>query len=97
MTATPSPLSAVLGAVHAGARSRAEIGERTGLRRDAVDTAIDLLVRRGRLEARELASGCPTGGCGGCASGDHGAPGCGAGGPSPRRAGPVLVQLTVRD
>lgn len=91
-----SPLRDVLAAFDAGARSRAEIGSLTGLRRDSVDAAIEHLVRMGRLEARELSTGCPGGGCGACASGVDGAPGCGASGPSAQRSGPVLVQLTVR-
>ncbi|HEY6934186.1 MAG TPA: FeoC-like transcriptional regulator [Marmoricola sp.] len=91
-----SPLRDVLAAFDAGARSRTEIGELTGLGRDSVDAAIGHLVRMGRLEARELSTGCPGGGCGSCASGVDGAPGCGASAPGPRRSGPVLVQLTVR-
>lgn len=91
-----SPLSAVLGAITAGARSRAEIGTRTGLRTDVVDAAIDHLIRLGRLDAKQLATGCPTGGCGSCASGVDDAPGCGAPSASPQRSGAVLVQLSVR-
>lgn len=88
-----SPLRTVLSAIDDGARSRTQIVESTGLRADAVDAAIEHLVRMGRLEARSLSTGCTTGGCGSCPSGDdHGGPGCGAGGP----AGPVLVQLSVR-
>jgi hypothetical protein len=91
-----SPLRSVLDAFEAGARSRAEVGTRTGLRRDVVDAAIEHLLRIGRLDARELTGGCPEGGCGSCASGSGDAPGCGAPGPSARRSGPVLVTLSVR-
>jgi hypothetical protein len=91
-----SPLRSVLGAFEDGARSRAEVGIRTGLRRDVVDAAIEHLLRIGRLDARELTAGCPDGGCGTCASGVGEAPGCGAAGPSARRSGPVLVTLSVR-
>jgi hypothetical protein len=91
-----SPLRSVLGAFEDGARSRAEVGIRTGLRRDVVDAAIEHLLRMGRLDARELTVGCPDGGCGTCASGVGEAPGCGAASPSARRSGPVLVSLSVR-
>ena len=48
-------------------------------------------------EAKELAMGCPGGGCGSCASGlADGSAGCGASGPSATRSGPVLVQLSLR-
>ena len=91
-----SPLRSVLTAFEEGAGSRTAVCERTGLRRDVVDAAIEHLLRLGRLDARELATGCPDGGCGSCTSGSAGAPGCGAPRPSARRTGPVLVSLTVR-
>jgi hypothetical protein len=91
-----SPLRSVLEAFSGGAGSRVEIAARTGLRPDVVDAAIEHLVRIGRMEAKELSTGCPAGGCGSCASGVGDAPGCGASAPSPRRSGPVLVQLRLR-
>ncbi|HEX2905064.1 MAG TPA: hypothetical protein VHO01_16545 [Jatrophihabitans sp.] len=91
-----APLRSVLTAFEGGARSRAEVGQATGLTADVVDAAITHLVRIGRLEARELATGCPSGGCGSCASGAGDSPGCGAPAPSPHRSGPVLVQLSIR-
>lgn len=91
-----APLRAVLDAFAAGAHTRAELARATGLRPDVVDAALDHLVRMGRVQAKELSTGCPTGGCGSCASGNAGAPGCGAPGPSPQRRGPALVQLTLR-
>ena len=91
------PLRAVLSAFAAGAWSLDDIGLRTGLSGDVVRDAVDHLVTTGRIEAKALAVGCPGGGCGSCASGhDDGTPGCGASGPSRRRTGPVLVQLTLR-
>jgi hypothetical protein len=93
---TGTPLRSVLTALADGAVSRVEVCDRTGLRRDVVDAAIEHLLRMGRLDARELAVGCPDGGCGSCASGAGNAPGCGASGPSARRSGPVLVSLSVR-
>jgi hypothetical protein len=93
---TGSPLRSVLSAFEGGARSRTEVCHRTGLRRDVVDAAIEHLLRMGRLDARELTVGCPDGGCGSCASGHGDTPGCGAGGPSSHRSGPVLVSLSVR-
>lgn len=90
------PLSAVLSAVASGVGTTAEISERTGLGRDTVSAAIDHLVRTERLTAGELALGCPSGGCGTCASAVEGAPGCGASAPSPTRTGRALVTLTLR-
>lgn len=78
-------MRAVLDAFTAGARSRAELARATGLRPDAVDLAIEQLIRLGRLEAQALGSGCPDDGCGGCGTSAT----CGA----PRRGGPVLVRL----
>ena len=91
-----SPLRAVLDAFEAGAPSRSAVARTTGLRPDVVDAAIAHLLRMGRLDAKELSTGCPTGGCGSCASGVEDAPGCGAPSASPTRSGPTLVQLTVR-
>ena len=93
---TSSPLRSVLTAFEEGAHSRTDVCTTTGLRRDVVDAAIDHLLRMGRLDAKELATGCPDGGCGTCASGHGDSPGCGASGPSARRSGPVLVSLSVR-
>lgn len=90
------PLTQVLDAFTSGASSLAEIEARTGLSRGIVEASVDHLVRLGRLEAKELAMGCPSGGCGSCASATiDGAPGCGASSPSPVRNGPVLVALTL--
>lgn len=91
------PLRAVLSAFADGASSLADVGVRTGLSGEVVKDAVDHLVAMGRIQARALAVGCPGGGCGSCASGhDDGTPGCGASGPSRRRTGPVLVQLSLR-
>ena len=84
-----APLSAVLAAFESGAATLADVGSATGLSRDVVDASVAHLVR-------ELSVGCPSGGCGGCASAVGGEPGCGAPGPSRRRSGPALVALTVR-
>lgn len=97
MTTVGGPLSAVLESFAAGVHSLADVAARTGLSRDTVDAAVEHLVRTGRLEARQLAIGCPDAGCGWCASGESdGAPGCGADGPSRQRSGPVLVALSLR-
>lgn len=90
------PLSRVLEAFSTGASSLAEIAARTGLPADVVSGAVDHLVRAGRLSSKELAIGCPSGGCGSCASGTpDGAPGCGAPRPSRERTGRVLVALSL--
>lgn len=89
------PLSAVLGQFAGGATTLAEVSRATGLSRDVVDASVAHLVRLGRLDAKELALGCPSGGCGTCASAVDAAPGCGASAPSRQRSGPVLVALTL--
>jgi hypothetical protein len=94
---TDGPLSAVLEAFRSGAHSLAEVGARSGLSPEMVRAAVEHLVRVGRLEAKELAVGCPTGGCGSCASGTpQGTAGCGAPRPSGRRSGPVLITIGLR-
>jgi hypothetical protein len=87
------PLRDVLTAIEAGARSRHDVVATTGLPLDVVDASVDHLVRIGRLEARELSSGCPSAGCGSCASGVADGPGCGAPRPSAQRSGRALVQI----
>ena len=91
------PLSAVLTAFEAGSRSLGEVATRSDLPLDTVRACVDHLVRMGRLDAKELAIGCPSGGCGSCASAtDDGAAGCGSSAPSARRSGPVLVAISLR-
>lgn len=100
MSAAASPLSAVLKAIESGAGSVDVIASRTGMSSDTVQASLDHLRRMGRLDARELAMGCPGGGCASCAmSHGDGTPGCGSGGcvvpgSGPRR--PVLIELTLR-
>lgn len=91
------PLTRVMDAFEQGASSKADIAERTGLAPDIVEASVEHLVRLGRLEANEMAMGCPSGGCGTCfAATADGLPGCGAPGPSATREGPVLVALTLK-
>ncbi len=91
------PLTQVLDAFEQGASSLADIASRTGLNAGMVEASVDHLVRLGRVEAKEMAMGCPSGGCGTCASASpEGTPGCGASAPSPSREGPVLVALTLK-
>lgn len=91
------PLSSVLAAFESGASTLDDVAQRTGLSRELVDGAVDHLVRTGRIDAKELSMGCPSSGCGSCASATaEGAPGCGAAGPSTTRRGPVLVTLSLR-
>lgn len=90
------PLRSVLAAIEEGAASVDAVAGRTGLSPDVVRAGIDHLVRLGALEAKELAIGCPAGGCGSCASGTRdGAAGCGADGPSSARSGPALITLSI--
>ncbi len=91
------PLRVVLATFADGAGSLEDVASRTGLPAEVVRAGVDHLVRLGRIEARELAVGCPSSGCGGCLSGrQDGTPGCGAAGPSLNRRGPALVALTLR-
>jgi hypothetical protein len=93
-------LTRILTAVAAGTPTVVDIARQTGLDESMVRLGIDELVRMGRLQASQLAAGCPPAGCGGCASGRSDeagrvAPGCGADAPSEVRRGPVLVALSV--
>ncbi len=91
------PLSLVLDAFGRGSRSLDEVARSSGLTRDVVAASVEHLIRLGRLEARELAIGCPSGGCGSCASGAvNGGAGCGSVRASPGRTGPVLVTIGLR-
>lgn len=90
------PLAQVLEAFRGGAATLADVGRSTGLSRDVVAASVDHLVRLRYLDAKQLAMGCPSSGCGGCASATDGAPGCGASAPSSGRRGPVLVALSLR-
>ncbi len=87
------PLHTVLEALEAGVCTRSELAARTGLDPELVDTAVDHLVRSGRLLAEPLGSGCPSEGCGECGSGTaSGQAGCGAPSPATSR-GPVALVL----
>lgn len=87
----------MLAAFADGAVGLGDIARRTGLSAQVVQACVEHLVRVGRLEARSLTVGCPSGGCGSCASAaaDGGA-GCGASGPSATRTGPTLVAVRLR-
>ncbi len=63
------PLQRVLSAFDDGYESLAAIAAATGLDRSVVEAAVDHLVRTGRVQAQQLSVGCPSGGCGSCASG----------------------------
>jgi hypothetical protein len=73
-----------------GGVSLDEIARRVGVSREEAEAMVGYWVRKGRLSADDVASACPSGGCGGCARGDNGKPGCGS-----RRDGPVLLAITV--
>lgn len=91
-----SPLRRVLAEITAargGGVSLDDVARRVGVTRDEVDAMVDYWVRRGRLSVEEIGRACPSGGCGGCAMGRNGAPGCGA---AARGSGPVLLGITVR-
>ncbi len=90
------PLRAVLDALGQGRHTRADLARATGLSPDVVDAALEHLVRIGRVRAEHLGGGCPSSGCGGCASGRADASaGCGAPGPASSR-GPIALTLVER-
>lgn len=60
------PLRAVLEAFDAGAVTPADAARRTGLDPLIVATAIEHLVRIGRLHRQPMTSACPASGCAGC-------------------------------
>lgn len=63
-----APLSAVLAQVAQGTPTVIEMARNTGLEEGLLRSALDHLVRTGRLEAHELPIGCPPAGCGACSS-----------------------------
>lgn len=89
-----SPLRSVLDAFSADATSLADVQRVTGLRADVVESAVEQLVRLGRLDRERVGAGCTTGGCGGCGSSPDEGGSCGSA--RPAAAGPVLVSLSVR-
>ena len=91
-----APATDVLRAFEQGAGSLHEAATMTGHSLDLVSAVVDELVRLGRLDAQVISSGCPSSGCGTCASGVDGSPGCGAEQASTQRRGPVLIALSVR-
>lgn len=88
-----SPLRQILKEITAsrGGVSLDEIARRVGVSRGEAESMVGYWVRKGRLSAEDMAAACPSGGCGGCAHGDDGKPGCGS-----RRDGPVLLAISVR-
>ncbi|MFC9994857.1 FeoC-like transcriptional regulator [Nocardia sp. NPDC127526] len=65
-----------------------DVARRIGVSRNEVDAMVDYWVRKGRLSAEPVTSGCPADGCGGCPS--DGA--CS----TTVQPGPVLVAITSR-
>jgi hypothetical protein len=92
------PLRLVLDQIESGTPTVAEMIRNTGLADGVVRAALDHLVRSGRVTSAELSIGCPSGGCGSCASAlASGTPGCGRSAPeSTRRPGLVSLTLTRR-
>ncbi len=89
------PLTLVLDAFATGAGSLAVVEASTGLPRDVVEASVSHLLRTGRLEATELAVGCPVSGCGSCAAAAMDGTPCATGGPGPGRRGRTLVALRL--
>ncbi|MGW1076288.1 FeoC-like transcriptional regulator [Streptomyces sp. NPDC002537] len=87
-----SPLRQVLAAVREanGSVRLDDIARRLGLAPDEVASMVDYWVHRGELTREEVGGGCPSGGCGGCASVSS----CGTGTSLRKRKGPLL--LTIR-
>jgi hypothetical protein len=64
---TGGPLTRVLRAIIGGGRTNEQLATMTGMDTDMVASVIDHLLRTGRLTQKQLAYGCPSGGCGSCA------------------------------
>jgi hypothetical protein len=92
VTSTKGPLSLVLAEVEAGTPTIGEMARHIGLDEAVVRAAVDHLVRSGRIEAREIAIGCPPSGCGGCAF----ASGCSQPAPTSGHRGLVTLTLSRR-
>jgi hypothetical protein len=93
---TLGPLRRVVAALEAGAESRVALARVAGLDPDVVDSALEHLVRLGRVRLEPLGAGCPSSGCGSCPSGPRdGSDGCAVLTPSAAR-GPVAVTLVGR-
>jgi hypothetical protein len=92
MSSSRGPLSLVLAELEAGTPTVGEMARRSGLDEAVVRAAVDHLVRSGRVEAREIAIGCPPSGCGGCAF----ASGCSQPAPTPGHRGLVTLTLSRR-
>lgn len=89
-----APLTAVLGAMRAGADTLDDVGRRTHLAPDTVRAAVEHLRRIGVVEAEEIVGGCPSGGCGVCPAARAG---CASGGSGRMPRGPVLLSLRVSE
>ena len=94
------PLTRIIEAFGQGVTTVDDLARQTGMPLEIARASVEHLVRMGRIEARELALGCPSSGCGGCASalGD-GTPGCGL--PEPmlphaKRAGSARGLVTLK-
>lgn len=83
------PMEAVTAAIREGARSRAEIRERTGLNASTLDAVIHHLERTGRLTLEELGSACAGGSCNSCIAAKANGATC-----ATRGNGPVALVLT---
>lgn len=91
-----APLRQVLAEVKSsagGGISLSEIARKVGVSNDEASSMIDYWVRRGKLSVDDLGNACASGGCGSCAHGKDGEPGCGASAPG---QGPVLLAISVR-
>ena len=64
----PGALAAVLEAFTTGAHTTDDIGRATGLDRELVSLALDTLTSLGMVDRTSTSSGCPDGGCRGCAA-----------------------------
>lgn len=74
-----------------GGVSLDEIARRVGVSREEAEAMVGYWTRKGRLTTDDVAAACPSGGCGSCAQGNDGKPGCGS-----RADGPVLLAISVR-
>lgn len=92
------PLTEILEAFATGAATPAEVVRRTGLSPQVVSSALEHLVRTGRLVAKPLPLSCPAQGCGACPTAASTAASTRAPVNGPCMAAPlVALRLTGRD
>ena len=60
------PLAAVLSEIDAGTGTVSLMARHTGLNPEVLQTALDHLIRTGKVDVEQMPFGCPPAGCGAC-------------------------------